>query len=81
MTTLSAALECNGIPSSYFPVSTPHASGDQVIVPIPIDNLFNCQSYFYCSNLFYDIFPVNKLRPYHVEKNYIQLVHISVGLN
>ena len=36
--TLSAALERVGMPSSYLPVSMPHANGDQVIAPIPTRN-------------------------------------------
>ncbi len=33
------------------------------------------------SNRFYDKFPVDELRLYHVEIDDIQLVHIWVGLN
>jgi hypothetical protein len=82
--TLSAALECKGTPSSYLPVNKPHANGDQVIVPIPrtkksICVLIEKSSSF--SNRFYDKFPVDELRLYHVEIDDIQLVHIWVGLN
>lgn len=33
--TFIAALEHSGTPSLYFPVTKPHASGDQVIAPTP----------------------------------------------
>jgi len=84
--TLSAALECNGTPSSYFPVNKPQAKGDQVIVPIPRRRKFEFFFYLkifliFFSNQFYDKFLVDELQLYHVEINDIQLVHISVGLN
>jgi hypothetical protein len=82
LVTLSAALECNGTPSSYFPVNKPHAKGDQVIVPIPkTKNSISSSFQISFSYRFYDRFPVNELRLYHVEIDDIQLVHIWVGLN
>lgn len=55
--TLRAALEYIGTPSSYFPVSTPPARGDQVIVPTPteerdINHMQGNGSYIY-SSIFY----------------------------
>jgi hypothetical protein len=76
--TLSAALECSGTPSSYFPVSNPHANGDQVIVPIPKDlfqNFFKEKISIFV-NLFFEKHLVEVFQLFHVEINDIQLVHI-----